>query len=105
MTVAINDHDSEYGFTFWPPRIRRMSSQKLADVEFAYEVALITDTIEGANQLILDRLEIAAQPLGLVIDYSKTKFITLKIPEEESSLLGSTENQLEKVNDFVYLRA
>ena len=40
MTVAINDHDSEYGFTFWPPRIRRMSSQKLADVEFADEVAL-----------------------------------------------------------------
>ena len=31
--------------------------------------------------------------------------MTLNIPEEESSLVGSTGNQLEKVNDFVYLGA
>ena len=31
--------------------------------------------------------------------------MTLNIPEEESRLVGSTGNQLEKVNDFVYLGA
>ena len=55
--------------------------------------------------LLLDRLEIAAQSVGLVMNCSKTKFMTLNIPEEESSLVGSTGNQLEKVNDFVYLGA
>ena len=104
MTVAIDDEDSEYGFTLRPARSRRIGSQKLADVEFADDVALITDTIEGAK-LLLDRLEIAAQSLGLVMNCSKTKFMTLNIPEEESSLVGSTENQLEKVNNFVYLGA
>ena len=104
MTVAIGDEDSEYGFTLRPARSRRIGSQKLADVEFADDVALITDTIEGAK-LLLDRLEIAAQSVGLVMNCSKTKFMTLNIPEEESSLVGSTGNQLEKVDDFVYLGA
>ena len=31
--------------------------------------------------------------------------MTLNIPEEESRLVRSTGNQLEKVNDFVYLGA
>ena len=31
--------------------------------------------------------------------------MTLNIPDEENSLVGSTGNQLEKVNDFVYLGA
>ena len=80
MTVAIDD-DSENGLTLRPARSRRIGSQKLADVEFADDVALITDTIEGAK-LLLDRLEIAAQSVGLVMNCSKTKFMTLNIPEE-----------------------
>ena len=44
MTVAIGNEDSEYGFTLRPARSRRIGSQKLADVEFADDVALITDT-------------------------------------------------------------
>ena len=67
MTVAIGDEDSEYGFTLRPARSRRIGSQKLADVEFADDVALITDTIEGAK-LLLDRLEIAAQSVGLFMN-------------------------------------
>ena len=34
--------------------------EKIADIEFADDVALITDTIEGAK-LLLDRLEKAAR--------------------------------------------
>ena len=41
MTVAIDDDHSEYGFTFRPTRSRRIGSQKLADLEFADDVALI----------------------------------------------------------------
>ena len=57
MTVAIDDDDSEYRFTLRPVQSRRIGSQKLADVEFADDVALITDSIEGAK-ILLDSLEI-----------------------------------------------
>ena len=42
---------------------------------------------------------------GIVMNCSKTEFMTLNIPEEESSLVASLGNQLEKVNDCVYLGA
>ena len=104
MTVAIDDDDSEYRFTLRPVQSRRIVSQKLAEVEFADDVALKTDTIEGAEAL-LDRLEIAAKYVGLVINCSMTKFITLNIPKEEISVVSSTGNQLQNVNDFVYFGA
>ena len=53
--------------TLRPARSRRIGSQQLADVEFADDVALITDTIVGAK-LLLDRLEKAAQSVGLVMN-------------------------------------
>ncbi|XP_063680102.1 uncharacterized protein LOC134815494 [Bolinopsis microptera] len=59
MTVTIDDDDSDSGFTLRPARSRRIGAEKIADVEFADDVALITDTIEGAK-LLLDRLEKAA---------------------------------------------
>ena len=102
MSVTIDD-DSEYGFTPLPAESRRIGSQKLADVEFANYVSLTANTVEGAK--LLDKLEIAAQSVGLVMNCSKAKFMTLNIPEEESSLVGSYGNQLEKVNDFVPLGA
>ena len=94
MTVAIDDEDSEYGFTLRPARSRRIGSHKLADVEFADDVALITDNIEVAK-LLLDRLEIAAQSVWQVMNCSKIKLMTSYILEE-ISLVGSTGNQLEK---------
>ena len=42
-----------------------------ADIEFADDVALITDTIEGAK-LPLDRLEKAALSVGLAMNDTKT---------------------------------
>ena len=104
MNLAIDDDDSAYGFTLRHARSRRIGNQKLADVELADDVALMTDTMEGAK-LLLDRLKIAAQSVGLVMNCSKTKYMTLNIAEAENSLVGSAGNQLEKVNDFVYLGA
>ena len=60
---CVDGEDSEYGFTLRPARSRRIGRQKLADVEFADDVALFADTIEGAK-LLLDRLEIAPLSVG-----------------------------------------
>ena len=102
MTVAIDDDDSDSGFTLKPARSRRVGAEKLTDVEFADDVALVTDTIEGAK-LLLDRLETAALSVGLAMNDSKTKFVTLNTPEETCSLTSNTGNQLEHVPDFIYL--
>ena len=104
MTVTIDDDDSDSGFTLRPARSRRIGAEKIADVEFADVVALVTDTIEG-EKLLLDRLEKAALSVGLAINDTKTKFITLNMTEEASSLVSCSGNQLEKVTDFVYLGA
>ena len=104
MTVTIDDDELDSGFTLRPARSRRIGAEKIADIEFADDVALITDTIEGAK-LLLDRLENAALSVGLAMNDTKTKFMTLNMTEEASSLDSSSGNQLEKVTDFVYLGA
>ena len=43
--------------------------------------------------------------MGLAINDTKTKFITLNMTEEASSLVSCSGNQLEEVIDFVYLGA
>ena len=99
MRVTIDDDDSDSGFTLRPARSRRIGAEKIADIEFADDVALITDTLEGAK-LLLDRLEKAVQSLGLAMNDTKTKFMTLNMTEEASSLDSCSGNQLEKVTDF-----
>ena len=83
-----------------------IGAEKIADVEFADDVALVTDTIEWAKQL-LDRLEKAALSVGLAKNDTKTKFMTLNMTEEANSFVicSGSGNQLEKVADFVYLGA
>ena len=51
---------------------------KIADIEFADNVALITDTIQEAK-LLLERLEKAALSVGLAMNDTKTKFVTLNM--------------------------
>ena len=67
MTVTIDDDDSDFGYTLSPARCRRIGAEKIADIEFADDVALITDTIEGAK-ILLDRLEKAALSVGLAMN-------------------------------------
>ena len=44
--------DKEHDITLGLARSRIIGSQELADVEFADDVALITDTIDGAKMLL-----------------------------------------------------
>ena len=83
-----------------PARSRMIGVEKIADIEFADDVALITDTIDGAK-LLLDRLEKAALSVRLAMNDTKTKFMSLNTTEEASSLDSCSGNQLEKVTDFV----
>ena len=103
MTTAIDESQLEPGFTLKPARSRRVRAEKLSDVEFADDVALISDTTAEAQQL-LTSLEAAALTVGLKMNDSKTKFMTINEDDEVSNnLTSSNGSELEKVSDFVYL--
>ncbi|KAL5272182.1 hypothetical protein ACHWQZ_G000417 [Mnemiopsis leidyi] len=102
MTVAIDDNETEHGFTLKPAQSRRVVSETVTDVEFADDVALVTDSIEAAQNL-LGRLETAASSVGLSMNDGKTEFLTVNTPDEEANIKSSCGRQLKHVKDFKYL--
>ena len=68
MTLTIDDDESDSGITLRTARSRKIGAEKIADIEFADDVALVTDTIE----LLLDRLEKTALSVGLAMNDTKT---------------------------------
>ncbi|MCP4494507.1 MAG: reverse transcriptase family protein, partial [Gammaproteobacteria bacterium] len=109
MTITFEDVDEVPGFTIKPARSRRVKAEKLADTEFADDVALITNTIKEAQSL-LDSLESAAKTVGLQINESKTKYLAINThhQDEDHPAIHSSNDDgdgIELVDDFVYLGA
>ena len=100
MSTIINE-DENPGFTITPARSRRVKAVKLADTEFADDISLLTDTIHEAQSL-LNSLEAAALVVGLRMNDTKTKFMTVNIPEDEvQDIRTNSGESLEQVDDFV----
>eukprot|EP00116_Pleurobrachia_bachei_P001743 sb/3462005/ len=92
----------DLGFTIQPRRSRRYPAKKLTDADYADDLALLADTIDGA-QVFLARLEESAASVGLHINGSKTKYMTNSIDPDHSGIRASDGQLLEEVDDFVYL--
>ena len=104
MSTALSEHE-EPGFTVTPARSRRVRAVKVSDTEFADDVALLSDSIEDA-QALLDSLEAAALQVGLKINDSKTKFMTVSLPRPLPRVITARNGEyIEHVDDFVYLGA
>ena len=102
MRTALKDLD-EPGFTLTPRQSRRHPAKKLSDVEFADDVALISETIKEA-QKFLTSLEKAAECVGLHMNEGKTKYLCKNIPRPiPAPLISSAGSVIEEVDDFVYL--
>ena len=90
------------GFTL----TKRLSSRHVAtyitDTDFADDLALLSDHLEQA-QLLLLRLEVAAETVGLHINYKKTEYMLYNQPEGD--LLTLEGNKLVQVDKFKYLGA
>lgn len=93
-----------YGFTISPARSRRYPAEKITDADFADDLALLTDTLEEAQQM-LRTLEEVAKTVGLTMNESKTKYLSVNLnsEEEDQVLTGVSGVTIERVNDFVYL--
>ena len=73
----------DLGFTIQPRRSRRYPAKKLTDADYADDLALLADTIDGA-QVFLARLEEFAASVGLHINGSKTRYMTNSIDPDHS---------------------
>ena len=90
----------ETGFTLTPRRSRRHPPITITDTDFTDYIALLSDNVEKA-QLLLTRVEQAAETIGLHINEKKTELMTFNQGEiQMKSLYGK---QLKCVSDFKYL--
>ena len=89
------------GFTVTPAKNRRVKAQKIADTEFADNIALVTDTVKEADELMREVDEVVIT-VGLRMNESKTKYLVenIECPDQIVSVGGKS---IELVEDFVYL--
>ena len=90
---------SDYGLTIRPRQSRRVPAVTVTDLDFADDLALLSNTIQDAQSLLHD-LEVAAEQVGLFMNSSKTEFMTVNIDHEEASILANNGDPLEHVHDF-----
>ena len=74
MRAALGNDEDNLGFTITPRRSRRQPAEVLADLDFADDIALLSDTLNQAQDLLC-RVENAADIVGLHMNASKTKVI------------------------------
>ena len=102
LREALNGCEEQLEFTISPRRSKRQSAVRLTDLDFADDIALLSDKIEQA-QIILSRVQRECQKVGLALNAKKTKYITYNIDTEGSALKTNDGTELEKVEDFKYL--
>ena len=95
------DEKLDLGFTLIQRRSRRHPAKKIADTDYADDIALLTDYIKDAEATV-HSVENLAKVIGLFVNATKTKFICL------NQNAGSGTNSLNREtidleNDLNYL--
>ena len=93
--------EEELGSTITPRRSRRHSKVVLADLGFADDLALLSDEIAHAQELLLT-VKKECKKVGLVLNANKTKSVAYNI-DEPTPLHTSDGTDLEWKDDFKYL--
>ena len=99
--VLRNSISLEQGLTIVPRKSRRVPAVTVTDLDFADDLALLSDTIQNAESLLHD-LEEAAHLVGLSLNARKTEFMQINI-EDDSAIKALDGTTLKTVEDFKYL--
>ena len=102
MRKALKDRE-HLGFTITPRRSRRIGPLMLSDLDFADDIALLSNQIREAQEL-LDRVETECKKVGLHLNAKKTEYMAYNIIYHEP-LKTDSGAALKKVDDFKYLGA
>ena len=76
----------ELGFTVHPRRSRRHPAVKVTDVDFADDLAMRTDTVAEAQDL-LHSVELAANSIEQHLIESQTKYIGVYLSDDDSTII------------------
>ena len=103
LRSAIDGREEDLGFTVKPRRSRRVGPLNITDLDFADDIALLSDTASQAQEL-LENVEKAALRVGLHMNAKKTQFMTFNQPHEVQ-IKTQDGSYLKEVQDFKYLGA
>ena len=101
LRSAIEGKEESLGFTISPRRSRRVGPVNITDLDFADEIALLSDTAAQAQEL-LSNLENAALRVGLHVTAKKTQFMVYNQPTHVE-IHTEDGSCLEEVKYFKYL--
>ena len=92
--------DISTGFMLEKKQFSREPAEYITDADFADDLELISNYMEQA-QLLLSRLEMAAEAIGLHENCKKTEHMLLN--QDETDLKTLSGDLLKQVHDFKYL--
>ena len=95
LRAAIKGREEELGFTIKPRRSRRVSPLNITDLDYADDIALMSDTAAQAHEL-LRNVENAALRVGLHINAKKTQFMVYNQPTDGTDGTEQTAPYLQK---------
>ncbi len=102
MRQAIDGREAELGFEITPRKSRRVPAIIVTDLLFADDIALISEEIEQAQEL-LNRVETEAAKVGLHMNTKKTEVMAYNHGDVNIQPINGTT--LKKVENFKYLGA
>ena len=103
MRTAIDGREEELGFHLERRKSRRVGPEVITDFDFADDIALLSEEIEQAQEL-LSRVETSVGKVGLRMNASKTKYMSFN-HKGNISIQTNDGTKLESVTDFKYLGA
>jgi hypothetical protein len=101
MRRATEGKEEELGFCLMKRRSRRIGPEVVTDLDFADDIALISDSTAKA-QAFLGAVEKEAREVGLQINAKKTKAMAFNL-NYDFNLTSENGDNIEKVEDFKYL--
>ena len=104
MHQTLEGREEELGFQLERRKSRRIGPKVITDLDFADDIALITEEIHQAQEM-LDALEREAAKVGLYCNADKTEYQTFNQDLEQNPIFSYQGKQLTVVSNFKYLGA
>ena len=101
MRISV-DTMSENGYQLRPKRSSRYPAEFLTDTDFADDIALISQSLEHAQDL-LQSLEQAYNGVGLYLNETKTKCMNRCLLNNNNPVKTLNGTSLKQVEDYKYL--
>ena len=102
LRMAIEGKEEELGLHLVRRQSRRVGPVVVTDLDFADDIALLSNNIQQAQEL-LQRVETSVAKVGLKMNSSKTKYMTYN--SDNTNINTNDGIALEEVNNFKYLGA